>query len=104
MAMRDFHRRKVNLRKTIAAELLQRGVGPEEVARLCQPTPEEIYHLEKEIRREQRAGAADTIDAEFWDVVHEKEPPTPLLFEPFIMLLIFVLLLAFSLGIFIGAR
>jgi len=100
--MRDFHRRKLNLRKTLAVELLQRGVAPEEVARLCRPTSEEIRALKQEIQRETEDRDSGVIDAEFWDVVQEDTPPTPVFMEPVIMFMVFVLLLAFSLGFFLG--
>lgn len=103
--MRDFNRRKLNLRRILATELLQRGVPPEEVARLCRPTATEIHNLDKEIHREMQADQIDAIDAEFWDVIHDEvEEPNPLLFEPVVMFMLFVLLLAFTLGVFLGGH
>jgi len=52
-----------------------------------------------------QADQIDAIDAEFWDVIHDEvEEPNPLLFEPVVMFMLFVLLLAFTLGVFLGGH
>ena len=40
--MKDFNRRKMSLRMTMAKELWRRGVPLDEIARICRPSEEEI--------------------------------------------------------------
>lgn len=46
--MKDFHRRKMALRVTMAKELWRRGVPLEEIARTCRPSDEEIRQYKQE--------------------------------------------------------